>query len=96
MNTSIITVFVAVMALTSLSPARAMPLAPLDQAETTITLIAGGCGTGWHRGPGGQCRRNTGCGRGYRLTPNGCRRQNFGAVPAQLRVDFRGLSRGPG
>ena len=77
MNTSIVTAFIAVMALASLSPARAMPIAPLDQAETAITQVAGGCGAGMHRGPGGQCRRNAGCGRGYRLTPNGCRRIKF-------------------
>ncbi|HXX08669.1 MAG TPA: hypothetical protein VEJ43_11455 [Pseudolabrys sp.] len=38
---------------------QAMPLAPLDQAQTGITIpVAGGCGAGWHRGPGGACRPN--------------------------------------
>ena len=89
MNKSIITAFIAAVALFGLSPARAMPIAPLDQAETVITQIAGGCGAGMHRGPGGACVRNKGrvaCGRGYRLTPNGCRPQRFSAAPAQLRV----------
>jgi uncharacterized membrane protein len=90
MNTSIIAAFIAAMALAGLSPALAMPIVPLDQAETAaITLVAGGCGSGMHRGPGGECRRNKGrvaCGRGYRLTPNGCRPQRFSAAPAQLRV----------
>jgi hypothetical protein len=38
---------------------QAMPLAPLDQAQAGITIpVAGGCGAGWHRGPGGACRPN--------------------------------------
>ena len=33
--------------------------APLDQLQSGITVpVAGGCGDGWHRGPGGGCRRN--------------------------------------
>jgi uncharacterized membrane protein len=90
MNKPIVAAFIAAVALVGLSPARAMPIVPLDQAETAaITLVAGGCGAGMHRGPGGACVRNKGrvaCGRGYRLTPNGCRPQRFGAAPAQLRV----------
>jgi hypothetical protein len=36
-----------------------MPLAPLEQAETTVAIpVAGGCGPGFHRGPYGGCRRN--------------------------------------
>lgn len=90
MNTPVITAFIAAMAFVGLSSAQAMPIAPLDQTETAaITLVAGGCGAGMHRGPGGECRRNKGrvaCGRGYRLTPNGCRPQRFSAAPAQLGV----------
>jgi uncharacterized membrane protein len=90
MNKLIVTAFIAAVALVGLSPARAMPIAPLDQADTTaVTRVAGGCGAGMHRGPGGACVRNKGsvaCGRGYRLTPNGCRPQRFGAAPVQLRV----------
>ena len=89
MNKPIVTAFIAAVALVGLSPAGAMPLAPLDQAQTAITRVAEGCGAGMHRGPGGACIRNKGrvaCGRGYRLTPNGCRLQRFGAAPAQLRV----------
>ena len=38
---------------------QAMPAAPLDQAQSGITIpVAGGCGAGWHRGPYGGCRRN--------------------------------------
>jgi hypothetical protein len=35
---------------------------------TAITLIAGGCGIGWHRGPYGGCRRN---GTGAYVPPPG-------------------------
>ena len=36
-----------------------MPLAPLEQAPTSLTIpVAGGCGPGFHRGPYGGCRRN--------------------------------------
>jgi uncharacterized membrane protein len=89
MSKPIVIAFIAAVALAGLSSARAMPIAPLDQAETAITRVAGGCGAGMHRGPGGACVRNKGrvaCGRGYRLTPNGCRPQRFSAAPAQLRV----------
>jgi hypothetical protein len=41
--------------------AQAMPASKLKGATSDsgqITLVAGGCGRGWHRGPGGHCRRN--------------------------------------
>src|SRR5262249_2118426 len=39
--------------------AQSMPLAPLEQAQTSPTIpVAGGCGPGFHRGPYGGCRRN--------------------------------------
>jgi hypothetical protein len=39
--------------------AQSMPLAPLEQAQTSLTIpVAGGCGAGFHRGPNGGCRRN--------------------------------------
>jgi hypothetical protein len=41
--------------------AQAMPVSKLKGASTVsgqITLVAGGCGRGWHRGPQGHCRRN--------------------------------------
>jgi hypothetical protein len=41
--------------------AQAMPLASLKGAKQSIdqvTTVAGGCGRGWHRGPGGHCVRN--------------------------------------
>jgi hypothetical protein len=38
---------------------QAMPLAPLEQGQAALTIpVAGGCGAGFHRGPGGGCRRN--------------------------------------
>jgi hypothetical protein len=49
---------------------QAMPLAPLDQAQAGITIpVAGGCGAGWHRGPGGACRPNGYYGGAYYGTP---------------------------
>ena len=39
--------------------AQSMPLAPLEKAQTSLTIpVAGGCGPGFHRGPYGGCRRN--------------------------------------
>ena len=39
--------------------AQAMPLAPLEQAQASLTIpVAGGCGPGFHPGPYGHCRRN--------------------------------------
>lgn len=38
---------------------RAAPVAPAGaSAKSDIVLVAEGCGTGWHRGPYGGCRRN--------------------------------------
>jgi hypothetical protein len=39
-------------------PVQAMPIAPLSGASPDITLVAGGCGAGFHRGPYGGCVRN--------------------------------------
>ena len=48
--------------------------------STTSAIAAGGCGTGWHRGPHGGCLRNFvnpkrhACPRGYHIGPGGgCR-----------------------
>ena len=39
--------------------AQALPIAPLDsQLTSDMTLVAGGCGAGFHRGPYGGCRPN--------------------------------------
>jgi hypothetical protein len=41
--------------------AQAMPASKLKGANNgsgQITLVAGGCGRGWHRGPHGNCRHN--------------------------------------
>lgn len=40
------------------APSQAMPFAPADKAPSAITLTAGGCGAGFHRGPNGGCRPN--------------------------------------
>jgi len=42
----------------AVGPVQAMPIAPLSGAAPEITLVAGGCGVGFHRGPGGGCLRN--------------------------------------
>jgi hypothetical protein len=65
------TVFVCALALLGFSaavPAQAMPFPPLgDQNLSAITLTAGGCGIGFHRGPYGGCRPNGGAyAYGYR------------------------------
>ena len=39
-------------------PVQAMPIAPFSDAAPDITLVAGGCGWGFHRGPYGGCVRN--------------------------------------
>ena len=42
-----------------ITAAQSMPLAPLEQAPTSLTIpVAGGYGPGFHRGPYGGCRRN--------------------------------------
>jgi hypothetical protein len=39
--------------------AQSMTLAPLEQAQTNLTIpVAGGCRPGFHHGPYGGCRRN--------------------------------------
>jgi hypothetical protein len=67
-------------ALTSPGIANAMPLAPPANGNSDVIAVAGGCGTGWHRGPYGGCRRNYAnpaahaCPRGYHVGPyGGCR-----------------------
>jgi hypothetical protein len=56
------TLFAATFALLGLAaavPAEAMPFPPLgEEAPSAITLTAGGCGIGFHRGPWGGCRPN--------------------------------------
>ncbi|MGB3584428.1 MAG: hypothetical protein WBA40_25405 [Roseiarcus sp.] len=55
--------FASALALVGLAtvPAGAMPFPSLaDQAPSAITLTAGGCGAGFHRGPNGGCRPNGG------------------------------------
>ena len=41
-------------------PVQAMPIAPLSGIQSDVTLVAGGCGAGFHRGPNGGCRGNGG------------------------------------
>jgi hypothetical protein len=56
----------ALVGLATAVPAGAMPFPSLaDQAPSAITLTAGGCGAGFHRGPNGGCRPNGGAAYGY-------------------------------
>jgi hypothetical protein len=51
----------ALLGLATAGPAQAMPFPPLgDAAPSALTLTAGGCGIGFHRGPYGGCRPNGG------------------------------------
>jgi hypothetical protein len=45
-------------------PVQAMEIVPLSVPGSNVTLVAGGCGIGFHRGPYGGCRPN-GYGGGY-------------------------------
>jgi hypothetical protein len=55
-----------------LTAAHAMPVAPLDPAETSlITSVAQGCGVFSHRGPAGHCRPLYNCPPGFHTGPFG-------------------------
>ena len=76
--------FAASLGLASLTSVQAAPVAPLSRTvESNITLAAGGCGLGWHRGPHGGCLRNFAhpalhaCPRGWHLGPLGRCRANM-------------------
>ena len=59
MKNLIVAACFAVVGLAGISPSQALPLVPIDQARAgVITLVAGGCGIGLHRGPYGGCRVN--------------------------------------
>ena len=63
-------------------PAAAMPVAPLTDVPSVVTLTAGGCGIGFHRGPWGGCRPNGGYyGYGYRPYAYGYRPYAYGYRP---------------
>ena len=75
-------------------PAAAMPVAPLTDAPSAITLTAGGCGIGLHRGPYGGCRPNGGYhAYGYRPYAYGYRPyayRPYGYRPYAYRYGFYG------
>jgi len=54
MRKMLLTSAIALLGLAAI-PASAMPVAPLSDAPTSITLVAMGCGPGWTRGPYGHC-----------------------------------------
>ena len=54
MRKALLTSAIMLLGLTAV-PARAMPLAPLASAPTSVTPVAWGCGPGWTRGPYGRC-----------------------------------------
>lgn len=60
-------VFGAALGLATLvGSAQAMPVGTIATGDdAALTLVAGGCGPGFHRGPWGGCRRNFGPRRFY-------------------------------
>lgn len=38
--------------------ANAFSISPIPKQSSSVTLVAGGCGLGYHRGPYGGCRPN--------------------------------------
>jgi hypothetical protein len=60
--------------LAGISASRAMPIAPLDQAQAEASVIAtasGHCGWFGHRGPFGHCRPIFSCPPGWHPGPFG-------------------------
>jgi hypothetical protein len=52
----------------------AMPIGPSEQGmSSAVTLVAQGCGPGFHRGPYGACRPLFSCPRGWHTGPYGKR-----------------------
>ncbi len=53
-------IFAAAIGLAGLAsaPVQAMEIAPLPASAPTVTLVSGGCGIGFHRGPYGGCLPN--------------------------------------
>ena len=53
-------IFAAAIGLAGLAyaPVQAMEIAPLPASAPAVTLVSGGCGIGFHRGPYGGCRPN--------------------------------------
>ena len=64
-------VFGAALGLATLvGAAQAMPVGPVAAGDdAALTLVAGGCGPGFHRGPWGGCRPNFGPRRFYGPRP---------------------------
>ncbi len=59
-----LTLIAGAMALLGLAavPAYAMDIPVMPDTGSNVTLVAGGCGAGFHRGPNGGCRPNGGGG----------------------------------
>lgn len=66
MRRTLIASLFALAGLAVAAPAQAMPFAPAGDAPSAITLAAGGCGAGFHRGPNGGCRVNGAAAPAYR------------------------------
>lgn len=67
---------VATFAVAGVSASRAMPVAPLDEAQAESSILTptfGGCGWGGHRGPFGGCRPLFNCPPGWHTGPFGRR-----------------------
>ena len=72
----LITTLSSLIFLTSVAatPMQAMPTAPAQQAVSgAVTLVAQGCGPGYHRGPYGACRPLFSCPPGWHSGPFGRR-----------------------
>jgi hypothetical protein len=82
MNKLFAVVFAAGLSLAAVAPSQAMPMSPANPSSDYVIQVAGGCGTGWHRGPNGGCLRNYArpalhaCPRGYHIGPYGRCRAN--------------------
>ncbi len=81
MKTFIAIALAAGMALAA--PLAAQASTPSQSRSDLLILVSGGCGPGWHRGPGGRCRRDwvrpivRFCPRGYHVGPGGRCRRNW-------------------
>lgn len=60
-------------------PSQAMPIPPAGPVAGGITLVAQGCGPGYHRGPWGHCRPLYTCPPGWHTGPYGkvCTRNRY-------------------
>ena len=69
-----VSAFAIAVSLSVVSASQAMPAVSGSQAlSSNITLVAQGCGPGYHRGPAGACRPLYNCPPGWHTGPYGKR-----------------------